>query len=414
MSLRPIAAYLFTAVLVAALAPGCGAVQRGRYMRSTLSEASRAFECPEAQVRVTESTEPDRFEVDACGVTATFRCSSYAAAFGQQMTTCGCDRVHTPGGFCPHELEAQESRALAAAHQERERREAARPVCWDLAHQGGRLDLHGIWGDHAAAQCRGEDCVFAVGESGLAVHYDGESWMEMRTPTHENLLAVTGRSRRDVFAVGRAGVVLHWNGRDWRRVRSETRETLWDVTVHAGDVWAVGAAGTVLRYDGRVFRREEVGVPADVTLSSVRGQGDRLVAVGNTRREGGDGVVLTRARGRWSVRSVPEPLQSVLVEQRGVIAASHRGRVLRVNGAEPDVLVDPEPGSTFSGLFLVRAGSTLLVGGLLRGAEEAGFEPIATPSRRILHDAWVARRDLVLAVGREGRIFRYDGTCSAP
>lgn len=55
--------------------------------------------------------------------------------------------------------------------------------------------LRGVWG------ASGSD-VFAVGEVGTIIHYDGSVWTSMDSGTTENLKAVWGSSGSDVFAVG--------------------------------------------------------------------------------------------------------------------------------------------------------------------------------------------------------------------
>jgi hypothetical protein len=62
--------------------------------------------------------------------------------------------------------------------------------------------LDGVWGSS------GSD-VFAVGEDGTILHYDGSSWSSMSSGTGEWLYGVWGSSGSDVFAVGDSGTILH-------------------------------------------------------------------------------------------------------------------------------------------------------------------------------------------------------------
>jgi hypothetical protein len=50
--------------------------------------------------------------------------------------------------------------------------------------------------------------VFAVGDSGTVVHWDGGSWQVMPTPTRSLLRGVWGSGPRDVFAVGAGGAIM--------------------------------------------------------------------------------------------------------------------------------------------------------------------------------------------------------------
>jgi hypothetical protein len=61
--------------------------------------------------------------------------------------------------------------------------------------------LHEIWGSSAHD-------IFAVGDNGVIVHFDGSTWTSVK-PTGRTLIGVWGFSPGDVFAVGEAGTILH-------------------------------------------------------------------------------------------------------------------------------------------------------------------------------------------------------------
>lgn len=95
--------------------------------------------------------------------------------------------------------------------------------------------------------------VWAVGNSGAAVHFDGVQWSPVPTGTTATLMGVGGTGADNVWAVGQEGTVLHWNGQVWTRVDAGTSVTLQDVWVGPdGFVIAVGDGGTVVqRQQGR-------------------------------------------------------------------------------------------------------------------------------------------------------------------
>ena len=68
--------------------------------------------------------------------------------------------------------------------------------------------LLGIWGSS------GSD-VFAVGEGGTILHYDGTSWSSMNSGSANRLIDIWGSSGSDVFAVGVWGTILHYEGPDY-------------------------------------------------------------------------------------------------------------------------------------------------------------------------------------------------------
>ncbi len=89
--------------------------------------------------------------------------------------------------------------------------------------------------------------LYAVGDGGAILSYDGNFWRPMASPTNKNLYAVCGTSS-SMFAAGADGTVLHFNGSTWSAVASGTTEYLWDIWCLPGDSSAlvVGSQGTIL------------------------------------------------------------------------------------------------------------------------------------------------------------------------
>ena len=69
--------------------------------------------------------------------------------------------------------------------------------------------FRGVWGSSG-------DDVFAVGENGLIVHYNGKVWQKMPTPTREPLRGIWGSGPENIFAIGDGGVILRYDGKKWR------------------------------------------------------------------------------------------------------------------------------------------------------------------------------------------------------
>ena len=104
--------------------------------------------------------------------------------------------------------------------------------------------LNDVWG------ASGTD-VFAVGDVGAIVHYDGTTWTVVASGTEANLLGVGGTTGSDVFAVGQKGTILHYDGVAWAAMDSPTLADLAAVwAASPSDVFAVGSGGTILHYDG--------------------------------------------------------------------------------------------------------------------------------------------------------------------
>ena len=100
----------------------------------------------------------------------------------------------------------------------------------------------------------GRGDVWAVGEAGRILHYDGQRWSISESPTTVPLYRVWGAGARDAWAVGGSGTLLRQDGTGWRTVAMEPPVSqafygLWGSS--ANDIWAVGAQGVVRRYDGQ-------------------------------------------------------------------------------------------------------------------------------------------------------------------
>ena len=81
------------------------------------------------------------------------------------------------------------------------------------ADRSGRL--HGVWGF-------ANNNVFAVGDSGMILHYDGSAWSAMSSGVSADLYDVWGAHPSAVYAVGRYGTILLYNGSVWRQIDTDT------------------------------------------------------------------------------------------------------------------------------------------------------------------------------------------------
>jgi hypothetical protein len=105
---------------------------------------------------------------------------------------------------------------------------------------GTTVRLRGVW---ASAR----DSAWAVGEQGTILRWTGgPSWTPIAPITQAHLWGVWGASAGDVWAVGNGGAVLHWNGTKWTNVWSGTSKDLYAVTGSGSDVWVGGPPGAIL------------------------------------------------------------------------------------------------------------------------------------------------------------------------
>ncbi len=146
---------------------------------------------------------------------------------------------------------------------------------------GTAARLNAVWGNSSGS------AVWAVGENGLVLHWNGTSWVAQASGTSGDLVALSGRSASDIWAVGPWEEVIHFDGVSWTTVTAPSAGT--SVYVHDD--------GTVFVVAGHdLYRRSidgtwtELTVPVTRRLYAIAGRGDELWAVGD------DMAILSRGR----------------------------------------------------------------------------------------------------------------------
>jgi hypothetical protein len=113
-------------------------------------------------------------------------------------------------------------------------------------------NLNAIWGTAA-------NNVYAVGNKGTILHYDGTSWSSMASDTTANLESIWGTSNSSIYAVGWSyddtytGHILRYNGASW-----STLKTIPDVKFYAvGGTYSYVCASGTDKYDQGVIYLKE-------------------------------------------------------------------------------------------------------------------------------------------------------------
>ncbi len=117
----------------------------------------------------------------------------------------------------------------------------------------------GIWGFSASD-------IFAVGDNGLIVHFDGVKWTMMSSPTTKHLHGVWGTSHGNVYAVGADCTIIHYNGAAWHlETYTKSVTQLYGVWGSGpGDVWAVGTAKQMYHWNGSSWVQSPYGTTCDL------------------------------------------------------------------------------------------------------------------------------------------------------
>jgi len=90
---------------------------------------------------------------------------------------------------------------------------------WRAMDGGTTVRLRDVWGVD-------NENVFAVGDEGTILHYDGVSWERMNSGTTADLWGVWGCGPQSVYAAGENGTLLIFNGTNWTSIDAGTTETL--------------------------------------------------------------------------------------------------------------------------------------------------------------------------------------------
>lgn len=167
------------------------------------------------------------------------------------------------------------------------------------------------------------DCIFAVGDEGLIVQWDGKQWQRMSSGTKSALYGIWGLDDEHVLAVGDFGLVLRWNGTEWREFNVGTESFLFGVWGDALDnVYVVGLSGTIAHFDGKRWQLTPARARDDLLdLCSFEGQ---LFSVGV------NGLVLRQHNGQWLRESceTDRPLRAVNVSQGRLYAVGDQGQIV--------------------------------------------------------------------------------------
>jgi hypothetical protein len=141
--------------------------------------------------------------------------------------------------------------------------------------------------------------VFAVGDYGVILHYDGKAWSPMVSGVNVDLGDVWGTSGSDVFVSGWQGTILHYDGKSWSPMSSGTSKTIYSLwRTPEGDFFAAGEGGTILHYDGKAWSVMASGTSTD--LWGPWGTNNDLYAIGK-----GPNVILHYDGKAWSITNAP-------------------------------------------------------------------------------------------------------------
>ncbi len=262
--------------------------------------------------------------------------------------------------------------------------------------------------------------VFAVGDSGTILHYDGTSWSAMASPTTDNLNSIWGSSSTHAIAVGDNGTILHYDGLNWLEAQSNTTNNLNGIwgssTVYA---FAVGDAGTFLYYYNGSWSSPMPPGTIPANLNAVWGSPDKA----NDTYCVGDGGTIGHFGGSipggFMDSGTTENIKDIWgSSSRNVFAVGNNGTFLLYNGNGNSwsaimsgiytINFNAIWGSSNTDIFVVGDGGTI---GHFTGPPGGLMDSGTTEN---LKDIWGSAGYDVFAVGENGTILHYHPAyCSA-
>lgn len=195
--------------------------------------------------------------------------------------------------------------------------------CWsNTSVQGNRIkDLIAI----------NDNDIWAVGEAGSLLHYNGTSWGIVFSGISDNLNAIWAANTNDVFAVGDSGRIVYWDGNSVQIQNSNSSMSLYGIWGSGlGDIYAVGAQGQVIHYDGNVWSASKM--ISSNTLNSIWGSDrNHIYAAGD------NGTIVNYDGMNWSSMPVPSTVTNTSfhgVDGSGstIFAVGDNGKIISLNG----------------------------------------------------------------------------------
>jgi hypothetical protein len=142
--------------------------------------------------------------------------------------------------------------------------------------------------------------VWAVGDKGTILHFDGHAWTRIPSGTEEDLSSITGLGPTNIYISAQTGAVLHWDGKEIHEVLGKENPDAASTTLlhiwasGPNDVWAVGIGegddgGYLRKWNGTKWETQYIPGSSSLWGASGTGPGD-VWMVGNSEK--GDGFVL--------------------------------------------------------------------------------------------------------------------------
>jgi hypothetical protein len=197
-------------------------------------------------------------------------------------------------------------------------------TAWQKQMSSVQNDLNAIWGN--------ETDIYIVGDNGLILKREYQTWSPMTSITDNDLMDIWGITENDIIVVGKKGTILRNTSGLWFEMASRTLSTLNSIWGSASPVYSCGSGGKIMRFMDNHWA--PISSQTFNNLNDIWGQSDNdlLYTVGDS------GIILKMQSGAWSETVVDNfvNLHAVWGFSDGkVFAGGYHGTILFHDSARP-------------------------------------------------------------------------------
>lgn len=249
--------------------------------------------------------------------------------------------------------------------------------------------------------------IWAVGNNGTIINYDGSSWSSVSSPVSDNLFGVDAVSASDIWAVGRSGKILNYNGTSWSE-HTDTGAEAWNAVSMASSTFGFAggnSANNLAEFDGSTWT--EYAAPSNDNVNDIYTLSD-----GTAWAVADSGKIHYYNGSSWSEHTDigAEDIEGIhMISASDGFAVGSAGKVWRYNGSTWSEETDTG-GDLWEGVSMVDSSSGWFVGenGQIYEWDGSSWSSVSSPALDDLYEVAVVNSADAWAVGRSGQIMHFD------